>query len=68
MTKAKAEVLRSLETLTFANLLPKPTAINGSEPKDATDNALELKASNVSLGFGNALPAASKQRVRVSTK
>ena len=60
MTKAKAEVLRSLETLTFAELLPKATAINGSEPKDATDNALELNASNVSLGFWECSPGSFK--------
>jgi hypothetical protein len=35
------------ENLTFPDLLPKPTAIGGTEPEDATDSALTL---NVSTG------------------
>jgi len=60
MTKARAEILRSLETLSFAELVLKPTAINGTEPRDATDSALTFKASNVNLGFWECSPGSFK--------
>jgi uncharacterized cupin superfamily protein len=60
MTKAQAEILRSLETLSFAELVLKPTAINGTEPRDATDSALTVKASNVNLGFWECSPGSFK--------
>jgi uncharacterized cupin superfamily protein len=53
---AEAKVLRSVDALTFADLVAKTTAVNGTEPKDATDNALTLQASSVDLGFWECSP------------
>lgn len=52
----EAKILRSVQTLSFADLVHKPTAINGTDPKDATDNALTLSASSVDLGFWECSP------------
>ena len=57
---AKRRVLRSLDSLPFADLVLKPTAINGTEPKDATDNALTIKASGVDIGFWQCSPGTFK--------
>jgi uncharacterized cupin superfamily protein len=56
MMNAEAKVLRSLGTLSFPDLVVKTTALNGTVPKDATDNALTLQASNVDLGFWECSP------------
>ncbi|MFP3462925.1 cupin domain-containing protein [Arthrobacter globiformis] len=60
MTSVQVKVLRSLETLSFADLVLKPTAINGTEPKDATDSTLTVNASKVDLGFWECSPGSFK--------
>jgi len=60
MSNAQAKVLRSLETVSFADLVPKPTAVDGTEPKDATDNAFTVDASKVDLGFWECSPGSFK--------
>ncbi len=45
-----------LETLSFADLVPKPTAIDGTQPKDAAVSVLTLNASSVDLGFWECSP------------
>lgn len=57
---AEAQILRSLNTLSFPDLVQKATAVNGSEPKDATDNALTINASLVDLGFWECSPGSFK--------
>jgi uncharacterized cupin superfamily protein len=57
---AEAQILRSLDTLSFSELVEKPTAVIGSEPKDATDNALTINASLVDLGFWECSPGSFK--------
>lgn len=56
MINAEAQVLRSVDTLSFTDLVGKATAVNGTGPKDATDNALTLQASRVDLGFWECSP------------
>ncbi|WP_077488843.1 cupin domain-containing protein [Sinomonas mesophila] len=56
MSNAQARVLRSLDTLSFAELALKPTAVEGTEPKDATDSAFTAAASTVDLGFWECSP------------
>ena len=56
MSNPQVKVLRSVDRLSFADLLPKPTAINGTEPKDATDSAFSAKASSVDVGFWECSP------------
>jgi len=51
MSIPQIRVLRFLNSLPFADLVLKPTAINGTEPKDTTDNAFTVKASGVEIGF-----------------
>ena len=60
MTNAQVKVLRSLENLTLGDLVLKPTAINGTEPKDVADNALTINASSVDLGFWECSPGSFK--------
>lgn len=60
MSNPQAKVLRSLETLSFAELALKPTAISGTEPKDAVDSAFNLDATNIDLGFWECSPGAFK--------
>ena len=60
MTIAQAKVLRSTKTLSFAELALKPTAVDGTEPRDATDNALSVSASSVDLGFWECSPGSFK--------
>ena len=60
MPNAQVKVLRSLDTLSFAELALKPTAIDGTEPKDATDNAFSVEASSVDLGFWECSPGSFK--------
>ena len=60
MSIPQIRVLRSLDSLPFADLVLKPTAINGTEPKDATDNALTIKASGVDIGFWQCSPGTFK--------
>ena len=57
---AEAQILRSLSTLSFPDLVEKATAVNGSKPKDATDNALTINASLVDLGFWECSPGSFK--------
>ncbi|NQD41486.1 DUF861 domain-containing protein [Glutamicibacter halophytocola] len=47
----KVQILRNAENANLADLLPKPTALEGSAPSDATDNAITLQASRVDIGF-----------------
>ncbi|MHC6591322.1 cupin domain-containing protein [Arthrobacter sp. C152] len=56
MSAPQVKILRSLEALSFAELALKPTAINGTEPKDATDSTYGAKASRVDLGFWQCSP------------
>lgn len=56
MINAEAQVLRSVDALSFTELVGKATALNGTEPKDATDNVLTLQASRVDLGFWECSP------------
>jgi uncharacterized protein len=56
MSNPRVKVLRSVDSLSFADLVLKPTAINGTEPKDATDSALTVKASSVDVGFWECSP------------
>ena len=51
MSNAQARVLRSLDTLSFGELVLKPTAVGDTAPKDATDSAFTATASTVDLGF-----------------
>lgn len=60
MPYPQVKVLRSLDTLSFAELAPKPTAINGTEPKDATDSTFGAAASRVDLGFWQCSPGSFK--------
>ena len=60
MSNPQVKVLRSVDSLSFADLVLKPTAINGTEPKDATDSAYTVKASNVDLGFWECSPGSFK--------
>ena len=60
MSNPQVEVLRSVDSLSFPALALKSTAINGTEPKDATDNALTVKASRVDLGFWECSPGTFK--------
>lgn len=60
MSIPQIRVLRSLDSLPFAELVLKPTAINGTVPKDATDNALTIKASGVDIGFWECSPGTFK--------
>ena len=60
MTNAQVKVLRSADSLSFPALALKPTAINDTEPKDATDNAFSVKASNVDIGFWECSPGIFK--------
>ncbi|EMY33014.1 hypothetical protein D477_017102 [Arthrobacter crystallopoietes BAB-32] len=56
MSNAQAKVLRSLDTLSLADLVLKPNAANGTAPKDAADSAFSVSASNVDLGFWECSP------------
>jgi uncharacterized cupin superfamily protein len=56
MSNPQVKVLRSVDTLSFADLVLKPTAINGTGPKDATDSTFTVKASNVDVGFWECSP------------
>lgn len=60
MSNPQVKVLRSLDTLAFAELALKPTATNGTEPRDATDGAYGAKASHVDLGFWQCSPGSFK--------
>ena len=56
MANAQATVLRSIDALTFPELVAKATAVNGTSPADASDNAFSVAASNVDLGFWECSP------------
>jgi len=56
MPYPQVKVLRSLDTLSFAELVLKPTAVNGTAPKDATDSTFGTQASRVDLGFWQCSP------------
>jgi uncharacterized cupin superfamily protein len=60
MSNAQVQVLRSVDSLSFADLVLKPTGINGTEPKDATDSAFTVQASKVDLGFWECSPGSFK--------
>lgn len=63
MTNPQPEVLRSIQTLPFPDLVSKPTAVDGTDPRDATDCVSTLNASKVDLGFWECSPG-SFQTVR----
>lgn len=44
-------VLRNAEHASLAELVLKPTAVEGTTPSDATDNVISLDASKVDIGF-----------------
>lgn len=56
MTNPLPEVLRSIQTLPFPDLVSKSTAVDGTEPRDATDSVVTLTASKVDLGFWECSP------------
>ena len=60
MSNPQVKVLHSVDSLAFADLVLKPTAINGTEPKDATDSTFTAKASNVDIGFWECSPGSFK--------
>ncbi|WRH26187.1 DUF861 domain-containing protein [Arthrobacter sp. JZ12] len=60
MTTPQVKVLRSVDNLSLADLVLKPTAIDGTEPADATDNALTVKGSSVDIGFWACSPGSFK--------
>ena len=60
MSNPQVKVLRTVDSLSFADLVLKPTAINGTEPKDTTDSAFTVQASNVDLGFWECSPGSFK--------
>ncbi|MFJ6313569.1 cupin domain-containing protein [Pseudarthrobacter oxydans] len=60
MNSAQAKVIRTMSGLSFHELTIKDTAINGTEPKDATDCAFAAAASKVNLGFWECSPGVFK--------
>ncbi|MFF1831973.1 cupin domain-containing protein [Paenarthrobacter sp. NPDC058040] len=56
MTNPQVQILRSISSLSLPRLEPKPTATNGTEPQDATDNAFTVEASKVDIGFWECSP------------
>lgn len=56
----RVQVLRNVENASLAELLPKPTATDGTTPSDATDNLLSLNAHKVDIGFWACTPGAFK--------
>jgi len=60
MSNAQVKVLRSVDSLSFPALALKPTAIDDTEPRDATDNTFSVKASSVDLGFWECSPGSFK--------
>lgn len=60
MDNPHAKLLRSVNGLSFDELIIKHTAIKGTEPKDATDCAFTTAASKVNLGFWECSPGIFK--------
>lgn len=60
MSCPHVKILRSLDTLSFAGPVLKTTAVNGTEPKDATDSTFASAASSVDLGFWQCSPGSFK--------
>ncbi|MGQ3383164.1 cupin domain-containing protein [Glutamicibacter sp. TV12E] len=49
--RPQAQVLHNAKNASLADLVPKPTAVNGTTPADATDQLASLQASAVDIGF-----------------
>ena len=60
MTNPQPEVLRSIQSLSFPDPVSKPTAADGTDPRDATDSVSTLNASQVDLGFWECSPGSFK--------
>ena len=59
-TMPQVRVLRNVENASLAELVLKPTALDGTTPSDATDNAITLDASKVDIGFWACSPGTFK--------
>ncbi|WP_170184065.1 cupin domain-containing protein [Glutamicibacter uratoxydans] len=59
-TAPQARVLRNVENASLAQLVLKPTAVNGTEPSDAVDNVATMDASKIDLGFWACSPGVFK--------
>ncbi|MFJ2617956.1 cupin domain-containing protein [Glutamicibacter sp. NPDC087344] len=59
-TMPQVQILSSVGTALLADLVLKPTALNGTTPSDATDNAITLNAGTVDIGFWACSPGTFK--------
>ncbi len=59
-TMPQVQILSSVGTAQLADLVLKPTALNGTTPSDATDNAITLNAGTVDIGFWACSPGTFK--------
>lgn len=59
-TLPRVQVLRNAENASLAELVLKPTALQGTTPSDATDNLVTLDAGKVDIGFWACSPGVFK--------